>query len=80
MKNTKNSITKDINVINKEELNNVTGGDAIVVDMDERDNCPNCKSYNFIPVYSERFYMWNKVKFHCCNCKHQWWSLIEIPK
>lgn len=76
MKNTK---TKEINVINKEELDNVTGGDAIVIDMDSRNKCPNCKSFNFIPVYSERFYKWNKVKFHCCNCNNQWWKLIEIP-
>lgn len=72
-------MTNDIKVINKEELDNVVGGEVIVVDMDPRNKCPNCKSFNFVPICSERFYKWSKIRYLCCNCNNQWMKMIEIP-
>lgn len=72
-------MTMDNKEINKEELKDVSGGgEPIVVDLEAHLKCPNCKSFNYAPVYSERILKFNKVTFRCADCQHKWVSLIEI--
>ncbi|SCW26707.1 hypothetical protein SAMN02910456_00132 [Ruminococcaceae bacterium YRB3002] len=67
--------------LNNEELTNVAGaGDPIVVDMDAGMKCPACKSFNFVPVLSQRVGAFNKVTFRCADCQHKWESMILIQK
>ena len=38
--------------------------------------CPNCKSFNYAVLLSERVAAFNKVKLRCVDCKHAWEMLI----
>jgi len=67
--------------LGKEELKNAAGGgDPIVVETGTREmKCPACKSFNYVPVLSERVACFNKVTFRCADCGHKWESLIQLP-
>lgn len=69
----------DNNEINKEELKDVSGGgEPIVVDLEAHLKCPNCKSFNYAVLLSERVAAFNKVKLRCVDCKHAWEMLIPL--
>ena len=66
------------NDIRNEDLNNVTGAGTPYGEDNLQIKCPNCKSFNYVPVLSERVMAFNKVTFVCADCKHKWESLIPL--
>lgn len=68
----------DENNIKKEDLKSVTGGSIMGGTRDIEIRCPNCKSFNYAVLLSERVAAFNKVKLRCVDCKHAWEMLIPL--
>ena len=68
----------DENNIKKEDLKSVTGGSIMGGTRDIKIRCPNCKSFNYAVLLSERVASFNKVKLRCVDCKHAWEMLIPL--